>query len=191
MILNLIFSTISSDVAVDLINQSAATSSPIDWTWIITVFTVISGAIIAVATIASYFKPLNEIKDEALRKSEYIKDIKDGIEKDVNELKSADLRLDSEIKNMVEKFDTASKESLSQLKQENKLAQEEILKQIQKLIDDHKKYLEDHCANINCTDLSSVQELKNEILNEQEQFAKQMDDLLRQMLDMVTQYSNL
>ena len=189
---DIIFLQISAQTVQDLTSVLTSTvSSPsqtaIDWNFIISTVVITAGVLVAIIQL---FGPLVSVKDETLRKSKYIEDMQNSINK-TNE------KMDIKSKDIVDKIDSKIKDlniSIYERIDDKITIVDETIENIDEKIEGLKEELQEIKNQINTikTDISrlefqgkSQEKMLEDIKREQRQLVERMDNILRQMLDLL------
>ena len=172
--------TLTSPATIPSTAATIATVSTFDWTFIISTIVIVIGLVTAVIQL---YGPSLSVKDEILRKSEYLNEFKKGIEdklKDMDELYDEKTEATSEF--LIEKIESLSnilEEKIKNInasttKHENKI--DEIKNDIIK-IKESLAELKHSCD----TNTKSAENIRLE----QRKLIERIDNVLRQILDLI------
>lgn len=167
-------------------------------------FTIIAGMLITAFSILYYIKELrgqNRIKEETLRNSAYIKDIKDSADKAAVLVKDTADKIETKLRETADKVDIKLKDTADKVDIKLKETADKALsvtndsiETLQKKMDDFQlkfdalnKEIEKLKALINEKEESVIEIEKKiqEIKESQKKLAIYVDELLRQMIDML------
>jgi methyl-accepting chemotaxis protein len=156
-------------------------------------FTIIAGMLITAFSILYYIKELrgqNKIKEETLRNSAYIKDIKDSADKAATLVKDTADKVETKLRDTADKVDVKLKDTADKALS----VTNDSIETLQKKMDDFQlkfdalnKEIEKLKALVNEKEESVIETEKKiqEIKESQKKLAIYVDELLRQMIDML------
>ena len=148
--------------------------SSFDWTWLIGTIVVTTGIISGILAVVNVLSPSKTVKEEALRNSSYLNDIKSNIETSLDDVHEKITKIEDDIKAILAKLS----DNREDLREENELLKIKIIEETKQLMDENKKSLE-------LMKKSNKEEILNDINKKQEELYTKLDCLLQQILDML------
>lgn len=181
---NPFFLSISAQLSQE-ISSDQASPSLVDWTWIVGTIVITTGIITGVVAVINTLSPHKTIKEEALRESQYINDIKNSTASALDDIHQKISQIEQDIKSILGKFS----DNKDEIRSENEKLKEQILQEIEKkknkIVQETKELIDENKKIVEKLKIESKNEIIEELEKRQSEINNQLDLLLQQIVDLL------